>query len=189
MDKKTFLAKLQEGLQTLPQEELRERLSFYSEMIDDRMEDGLSEEEAVNQIGDLEEIIEQLPTPKKKAKRLKTSEIVLLIVGFPIWLPLLISAFAVELSLYVSYWSLIVSAWAVFASLAGAGLGGLVGGIVMAVTGESLPGIALIGMALASAGLSIFTFYGCKAFTNSAVWLTTKLVQWHKKLFTRKEEA
>ena len=189
MTKNEFMKVLRQFLADLPEEELQQQLNYYSEMIEDRMEDGLTEEEAVNQIGDLEEIIEQLPTPKKKAKRLKTSEIVLLIVGFPIWLPLLISAFAVELSLYVSYWSLIVSAWAVFASLAGAGLGGLVGGIVMAVTGESLPGIALIGMALASAGLSIFTFYGCKAFTNSAVWLTNKLVQWHKKLFTRKEEA
>ena len=189
MTKNEFLKVLRQCLSGLPEEELQQQLNYYSEMIDDRMEDGLTEEEAVNQIGSLEEIIDQLPVPKKKTKRLKTGEVVLLIVGFPIWLPLLVAAFAVELSLFVSLWAVIVSLWAVFASLAGAGLGGLVGGIVMAVTDESLPGIALIGLALVSAGLSVFAFYGCKAATKGTVWLTKKLILWHKQLFVKKEEA
>ena len=47
MTKQAFLAALGERLVGLPQKDIEERLTFYSEMIDDRMEEGLSEEEAV----------------------------------------------------------------------------------------------------------------------------------------------
>lgn len=47
MNKQEFLVKLRKGLSGLPKEDIEERLTFYSEMIDDRMEEGLSEEEAV----------------------------------------------------------------------------------------------------------------------------------------------
>ena len=51
MDKQEFLSKLRAKLFGLPQKELEERLSFYSEMIDDRIEEGLSEEDAVKELG------------------------------------------------------------------------------------------------------------------------------------------
>ena len=59
MTKQEFLNKLGKGLSCLPQEDIEERLTFYSEMIDDRMEEGFSEEDAVLEIGDIDEIISQ----------------------------------------------------------------------------------------------------------------------------------
>ena len=56
MNKQEFLDRLRKGLSGLPQAEREERLLFYSEMIDDRMEEGLTEEEAVAALGSLEEI-------------------------------------------------------------------------------------------------------------------------------------
>ena len=47
MNKQEFLAQLRKGLSGLPKEDIDERLTFYSEMIDDRMEDGIPEETAV----------------------------------------------------------------------------------------------------------------------------------------------
>ena len=44
MDKQAFLNRLREGLNGLPQDDIAERLNFYSEMIDDRVENGMSEE-------------------------------------------------------------------------------------------------------------------------------------------------
>ena len=46
MNKQEFLKNLRVSLSNLPQEEIEERIIFYSEMIDDRIEEGLSEEEA-----------------------------------------------------------------------------------------------------------------------------------------------
>ena len=60
MTKREFLSRLNEGLSGLPQEDAAGRLAFYSEMIDDRIEDGLSEEEAVAGIGPVEKIVAQI---------------------------------------------------------------------------------------------------------------------------------
>ena len=64
MTKREFLIALKACLSGLPKEEIEQQINYYTEMIDDRMEEGLSEEEAVGQIGDLEEIIDQLPKPE-----------------------------------------------------------------------------------------------------------------------------
>ena len=71
-------------------------------------------------------------TPKR---RLGVWEIVLLVLGSPIWLSLLIAAFAVILSLYISLWAVIISFWAVFGSFIGCALGSIVSAFVFAVVG------------------------------------------------------
>ena len=45
MGKQEFLEQLRKQFSSLPQADIEEQLSFYSEMIDDRMEEGLSEED------------------------------------------------------------------------------------------------------------------------------------------------
>ena len=105
MTKQQFMEQLRARLSGLPQCEVEERLTFYAEMIDDRMEEGLGEEEAVAQIGAIEEVASQITSniplskiakEKIKGRRcLQTWEIVLLCVGAPIWLSLIIATFAV----------------------------------------------------------------------------------------------
>ena len=60
MTKQEFLDKLQAGLSGLTESDAQERLTFYSEMIDDRMEEGKSEAEAVAALGDVDVIAEQI---------------------------------------------------------------------------------------------------------------------------------
>lgn len=60
MNKKEFLANLRNALSGLPQDEIEERLTFYAEMLDDRMEEGLSEEEAVLAAGPIDDIVKQV---------------------------------------------------------------------------------------------------------------------------------
>lgn len=197
MKKREFLMELQNQLSGLPWEEVKERLDFYSEMIDDRMEEGVSEEEAVARIGSVDEIASQIlaeiPLAKlikekmKPNRRFKTWEIVLLAVGSPIWLSLLLSAFAVLISLYAVLWSGVISAWAVFVSSAACVLWGIVGGIVVAILQNGWSGLATIGMGIFCAGLTIFLFYGCKAATKGMVWLTKKMVLGTKRCFVKKE--
>ncbi len=199
MTKQEFLAQLRKGLSGLPQKDTEERLTFYSEMIDDRMEEGLSEEEAVSAVGSVDEILSQVPgeiplgkTAKETSKpkrQLRVWEIVLLVLGSPIWLSLLVAAFAVLLSLYISLWSVIISLWAVFGSLVGCVVGGIAAGVVSAYSGNIPAGIAVIGAAIVSAGLAIFACHGCKAATKGVLVLTKKLALWMKRCFIRREEA
>ena len=128
MDKKEFIAALRARLAGLPERELEDRLGFYIEMIDDRMEEGIAEQDAVAQIGTVEqiaaEILGDVPLAAlakqriKPRRKLKAVEIVLLVIGSPIWGSLLLSALAVVLALYASWWSVLISLWASFASFA-----------------------------------------------------------------------
>ena len=199
MNKQEFLAQLRKGLSGLPKNDIDERLTFYSDMIDDRMEDGIPEETAVCEIGTASDIVSQIiadiPLGKlvkekiKPKKKLKAWEIILLVLGSPLWLPLLIAAFAVFLSLYVVFWSVIISLWAVFASLVACGFAGVVAGAVFAAGGNGLTGIAVIAAGIVCAGLSAFMFFGCKAATKGILKLTKKFAIWIKNCFIKKEEA
>lgn len=199
MNKQDFLDSLRKSLNGLPQEDIDERISFYGEMTDDRMEDGLSEEEAILQIGSVEKITEQIisETPisklvKEKIKpneRIKIWEIILLILGSPIWFSLLVVLLAVVLSIYVSLWAVIISLWAVFASITGCAVGGVLSGTAFALEGNYFTGIAAIGAGILCAGLSIFAFFGCASATKGIVILTKKTAIRIKKLFIKKEVA
>ena len=193
MNKREFLNELRKGLSSLSETEIEERIIFYSEMIDDRIEEGLTEEEAVAAIGSVYEIIGQAvteaPTEKPDKKRsLKVWEIVLLILGSPIWLSLAAAAFVVAVSLYISVWAVITSLWSVFGAFVGTAVGGIIGGIVLCTVGKALNGITLIGGGLLCAGLAIFAFFGCKAASKGTVLLTKKFFVWLKGRIMGKEE-
>lgn len=197
MNKRVFLDELKKGLCGLPQEEIEERIAFYEEMIDDRTEEGLSEEDAVNEVGSVDEIITQIlseiPITKivkekmKPRRRLNALEITLLAVGSPIWLSLLLAVFAVVISLYVSLWSVIISLWSVFAAFSACVLGGIVASVGFFVGGYGFTGIVMVAMAIICAGLSVFFFFACKYITKAMVICSKKSVLAIKKRVIGKE--
>lgn len=198
MNKREFVLNLRQKLSGLPTREVEERLAFYSEMIDDRVEEGITEEDAVAEIGSVDgvasQIIADIPLVKiakekiKPKRRMRAWEIVLLAVGSPVWLSLAIAALAVILSLYVALWSVIVSLWAVFGALAGCAFAGVVAGAVLSLGNTPLAGVALIAAGIFCAGFSILWFLGCKWLTREIFLLTKKVALWIKKLLTGKGE-
>lgn len=60
MTRQEFLSKLERALGKLPHAEVEQALAFYDEAISDHMEDGLSEAEAVADLGSIEEIAAQI---------------------------------------------------------------------------------------------------------------------------------
>ena len=107
MNKIEFINLLNKKIQTLPRKEKKERISFYSEMIDDYIEEGLSEEEAINKIGDINEIVKSinLEVNNENKKKYNVWEIMLLIIGSPIWAPILLSILVVILAINVALWA------------------------------------------------------------------------------------
>ncbi|MBE6556999.1 MAG: DUF1700 domain-containing protein [Ruminococcaceae bacterium] len=199
MTKLEFLDSLSEGLSGLPREIQEESLEFYNEMIDDRIEEGLSEEQAVAAVGDVESIVSRIVADVplsslvkekiKPKKHLAVWEIVLLCIGAPLWVPLLIVALALALTVYAVIWVVDVVLWAVFASLAGVSLGGTVLGVLYIVMGSVLGGIALLGAAILCAGLAIFAFFGCSEATKGIAHLSARCVLKAKKRFAGRKEA
>ena len=60
MTKHEFVSKLKDALSGLPQGDAAERIAFYVEIIDDRIEDGTTEEEAVAAAGSIDDIAEEI---------------------------------------------------------------------------------------------------------------------------------
>lgn len=160
MDKNTFLLQLQNRLKGLPEEELQQTLEYYREMIEDRLEEGLSEEDAVAELGPVEEIAQ--PLLPKPVRKMKTWELVLLILGFPVWFPLLAAAAAVVISL-------IASIYAVDVSLAACFFGGLLSSLLYMFQCNWAGAAFLFGAALVCGGLAILAFWGSNTLMKVSV--------------------
>ena len=197
MNKDQFLEELRKKLSGLPQEDIDERLGFYSEMIDDRMEEGITEEEAVASLGTVDSVVEQIMSEipltklvkqKVKPKReMKAWEIVLLVLGAPVWIPLIIAALAVMLSLYIVIWAVVISVYAVNLSAAAGAASGLAGIFVYLRAGNPAGALFSFGAAIAFAGLAILLFFVCKWITKAVVKLTGRIFLGTKRSFVGKE--
>ena len=113
----------------------------------------------------------------------------LLILGAPLWIPLIIAFFAVVISLFISLWAISIAFLAVFASFVGCSIGGISAGIGFILGGYSLMGIAIVGAATVCAGIAIPLFFGCKALTNGAFLLLKNSCLYIKELIVGGEWA
>lgn len=139
MNKREYLDRLTELLACLPPDQRVESVSFYAEMIDDRVEEGMTEEEAVAALDApgvaAEAILDDLPAvPRAVAKTRRKSRMLLwaiVIVGWPVLLPLLVSFVAAAVVIYLAIWLCAASVWLVAIGM----LIGLPFGIVCAFWG------------------------------------------------------
>ena len=197
MRKSEFLYELRRALSGLPQNDVEERISFYSEMIDDRMEEGLSEEEVVAGIGSPHDVAEQIKADlyapevkeKKKSKwHWGPLEILLVILAAPFIISVGSGFLGTVVSVYAGIWAGIISLWACVVALWGVALGGVIAGVGMLLTGASIPGLAVIATAIFSAGASIFMFFAAHLAGKWTVILTKNFFVWLIGKFKGKEE-
>ena len=197
MDKNAFLDELREKLSGLPEEDIEERVAFYREMIDDRIEDGVPEEEAVEGVGTVDSVVEQIMSEiplsklvreKVKPKRsLKAWEIVLLVLGSPVWIPLLVAAAAVVFAVYIVIWAVVICVYAVDLSLAAGALTGMAGIFIYLKAGNPAGAVFSAGAALVCAGLAILMFFVCAAITKAVAKLTGRMLTKTKTSFVGKD--
>ena len=195
MKKQEFLEKLKGSLWAMPEADVKNSLEYYSEMIADRMEEGLSEEEAVAAIGDLEEIVSQIlsetPRPpqvvQKEAPKKNPTPIwliILLILGFPVWGSIAISIAAVVFSVWASLWAVVISLFATTFALGVSALGCILGSFFL--IGGFAEAFVAWGAGIVCAGLAILLFMLSKLAAKEMV----KLTKWTWNLvFRRKERA
>lgn len=193
MNKSDFLEQLRKALDRFSKHEIDQSLAFYAEMIDDRIEDGMTEDEAVASLGTVEgiaaQIIAETPiVPKAIAKAntgSRTLNIVLLVVLAPIWVPLAIALAAVALSIYLVIWAVIVSLWAVVVGFALSGLAGLASVFYLLATGFPLTALFAAGAGFLCIGIGLFCFFGVLAATKGLFNLTKLFVHKIRSLFVK----
>ena len=197
MTKADFLRLLERALSQLSEEERQKNLEYYSELLDDMREEGMTEAEATAKLGSpnqiAQSILQEMPLGKLVSTRMKPRSgwtplaIVLAVVGSPVWVPLLLAGVAVVLVLFVSIWALGFAAVAVVIALAVAVVAAPIIAIRVAVL--TLPvGLMLLGAGLVLLGLCVLgglmAVELCKLLWQLTVWLAHKI----KGLFIRKEE-
>lgn len=183
MNKQQFLQELAEKIDCLSQEDIKHWVDYYSEMIDDMVEDGMTEEQAVYSLGSVYDVATQamMDTPMRtivktridKKYRLSGFALLLIILGAVVWVPLLFTAVVTVGSLFIAFWAVIIAliAAAVAVGIAGVCL------IVSAVF--SAPGFAaalgLVGAGLVLLGLSALASLGFKSLFKGSVRLCKAL--------------
>ena len=197
MSKADFLRLLERALMQLSEEERQKNLEYYSELLDDIMEEGMTEAEATAKLGSpnqiAQSILQEMPLGKLVSTRMKPKSgwtplaIVLAVVGSPVWVPLLLATVAIVLAVFVSIWALGFAAVAVVIALAVAVVAAPIFAVRAAVM--TLPlGLMLLGAGLVLLGLCVLgglmAVELCKLLWQLTVWLAHKI----KGLFIRKEE-
>lgn len=194
MSRTEFLSALRLRLAQMPPEELERQIAYYDELLNDMTEDGLDEREAVEKLGDpaqiAQELLMEMPLGTLVKSRVKSEgglsamTVVLLVLGFPLWFPLLLSVAAVLLAVLITLWALVLSLGAVVLSLgitAGALLGALFFGYL------AVSPLMLAGLALIAGGLCILGYLLLRPLARGMAKLCAELMKWVKSLFIKKE--
>lgn len=196
MNKQTFFEELSLLLKELPTKEREQALTYYGEIIADSMEDGHTEEEAVERLGDIHDVAEtilsehpgRLPILKNRGTGRKVFNIVLLVLGFPIWGALLLTLIVLLLVMYILLYVPILVLGALVIAFFGVGLWGIVGSPFLMF--DVFPmGIIQLGAGIACIGLSILSaiafYYSFKGILKATKWLWRKSTN----VFRKKEAA
>lgn len=193
MTKQEFLSELERALGKLPHAEVEQALAFYDEAISDRMEDGLSEAEAVADLGPVDEIAAQIaaetpPIPRAIARAntgSRTLNIVLLAVFSPIWIPVVLALAAAALAVYVAIWAVIAALWAVDAVLVLMPFAGLAALASTLGGGMPLPGVFVFGLSLVSSGFGLVASFAVFWANKLLFRATRSFAHWIASLFVR----
>ena len=196
MTKQEFLTSLRAKLQGLPKEDIDERVSFYEEMINDRIDEGEDEETAVAGLGSVDDVVRTIAadiplakivkhrmTPKK---RIPGWVIALIIVSFPFWLPLVITSLSLVFSGFVLIWAMVIVAYSVEAAFVGAAISSGAAFMVSIVEGEI--NLVALGSCILSVGAAILMIFGCIYATIGTAKLTKRIVTGIKMIFIKKGE-
>ena len=180
MTKNEFLKEVSKRFKSLDESDRQKGIDYCCEIID-----GLSEEEAVASLGGAdrfaESFLSELAQSKgdgtqiaaSKKRKLATWEILLLVLGSPLWLSLILAAAAILMSIYITIWSVVLSFAVTDLALALSGVASIGCAIVyMVLLGGVNRMIFLIGAGLALIGVSIFMYYLCKWLFVAAVMLS-----------------
>ncbi|MBS7007477.1 DUF1700 domain-containing protein [Anaerostipes sp.] len=201
MSKGEFLESLKRLLKSLGKSEREKSLSYYSEMIDDYMEDGYTEEDAVEQVGNpgliAQEILEEQgdKAGSRMSRGMKGLIGVLLILGFPLWgslalagICLLLAAVLLVLSAYIVIWCIPVCTGAF--SAAGLVLSVVsMGGAAVIVFQNPAAGVLQLGVGMALAG--IFVLFGLLTWILAKIFtgVTIRFSRWLAGVVIRKRGA
>ena len=193
MNKQQFLKELEKSLSGLPQKDIDERIEFYSESIDDRVEEGKTEEEAIRDIGSVDDVVNQIITETPLTKIVKEKYtpksrvsgfvVLILILGFPLWFPLLLTLGILTLVGYMLLWILVIVTYSVEVAVIGYGAVGAYA--TFATLGTQTFNLRYLAVALMCIGFAFIFFFVCVKATKISFKITKSILLGIKKKIIR----
>ncbi len=184
----------------MPISETGKVLSYYSESLQDRIEDGMTEEEAIKSFESIDQIVKNLEdeiplsavvkdkvinkTTKNKNMTLATIvlTIIAVILTSPIWIIILALLFSIAVAVVAVFWSIPIIIVSMYVSLYPVAISGIFFGFSRMFTVSFPTGLAYLGVGVASAGLAIMLLMpiiaGLKGFLKINIYPFKKLKQW-----------
>ena len=194
MTKQEFLSILKQELDCFPRAEQRKTITYYEELIEDRMEDGMTEEEAVEGIGNprvlAEEIINdnlELMVQQKlpMSRGMKVGIGILLILGSPLWASLLAAGFLCILSVYIIVWVLPLIGASLVVAFGLSGIYGVISFPFALMDGITI-GIVHLGIGICSIGLTILCTLTTAWLSKKIIMITARFTKWLVRCFRRR---
>lgn len=183
MNKQQFLDELKNRLNGMNEGDIQKSLEFYSEMIDDSIEDGMTEEQATASLGNINDIIAQIKADYSDEKKSEKREappkpsvpvwaIILLIIGSPLWLLIIVMV----LIFYLCLWTIVISLYTAALSMFLAGIAGI---FSFAFVPGGIPQILMAtGIGLISTGLAVLLFFGMNYLSKKIIFGTKNFFRW-----------
>lgn len=200
MNKQEFFEELTLRLDSLPKSEIQKSIAYYEEIIDDRIEDGMTEDNAIKALGHVDDIaqnimydlsIPQLMKAKVNVSKKNASNkrlwLTLAILGSPFWLPVLLAFALTVFSLYLTVWSVIVSLYSVIIALGISCLSGIIVGIAFLFVKSVPVGLCYIGAGICCGALTLFIVKAVNLSTKKLVKFSAHIIRKVKSLFITKK--
>lgn len=179
MTKKEFLSILEKELDMLPREEQNRTVIYYEELIEDRMEDGMTEEEAVRGVGNPKQVArevieenegelwEKIENPNHSLGA-KIGIWTVILLGAPIWASVLLAIILCILSGYLVIWTVPLIGASFTLAFGVIGVYGVISFPFALFDGVGI-GIVHLGTAMLGFGLMLI-------FARSTLWISKKII-------------
>lgn len=180
MTKSIFIHTLKGLLAPLNSEERDKFISYYDEIIEDYKESGETEEAVINRIGTPQSIAEHILSEQESTNTTtpaigtKVFNIVLLVLGFPLWGSILLSAILLLLSAIIVIWCIPFTTGCCSFAFFFAALYSIIGSPFMMADVLSV-GIVQLGVGIVSIGVSILLGLVTLKLSNTFIQVTKKL--------------
>ena len=196
MTKNEFLSALERQMASLPESDRKRSILYFDEIIADRMEEGLTEEEVLAEMESVEEIAKGIlsdaaeePAETEKPVRKVGGcplwlAILLAVLGAPIWLPVAFAVAVTLVTIYLIPWIMILTLFCVAIAFI---LGGLAG-VVLALICSPVNGVYItllaVGICIFLTGFGILLMFPSVILTRwlarGTAWCCRKLASLRK---------
>jgi len=191
LSKEEFVSELDKYLKKLNSFERKKFISYYEEMIEDYKENGFSEEDAVSKVGNPELIAHEIIGEQESviikipSTRSTGLNIVLIVLGFPLWGSILLSGIMLILCIYIIIWCIPVMTGALAVGSFVVALISIFASFFVMVDKFAI-GLIQLGLGIVSIGAMIISVYLTIIFSKKLFIVTNKFTSYISGVFHKK---